>query len=337
MATVSVRANDKALRTRRTGETVLVQQSRPRSLIGQILAALLQPGSFFRGLTASRQWLWVALLVLVLTGAAAVRQASLSAAAANPDSGAPVAVDPSAGGGFPGGGGGGGGGGIDSGIPPNGGVPDAAPAPGDVIGTWTTALVAAGTIVLGWVIQMVLLCEVSLFRGRAPALGQNLRIAVWASLPLALMAGLQLAYYAAGGSVGQAGLIGYVGHVPNYADHAPFVQALIISALSRMTVFWLWSALLLYFGARYALGGHWFTSVLVVLMWLAVLIVAPVATGAITAPDTVMVEQTSEQTTDWSALQSGSQGATESIPQKGVPSEGGAAQPVPPVRPAMKG
>lgn len=331
MATGSVRANDKALRTRRAGETMLVQQNRPRSLIGQILAALLQPGSFFRGLASSRQWLWVALLVLALTGVAAVRQASLIAAAANPDAGAPVTVDPSMGGGFPGAPAGGG---IDSGIPQGGVVPDAAPASGDVIGTWTTALVAAGTIVLGWLIQMVLLCEVSLFRGRAPAFGQNLRVAVWSSLPLALMAGLQLAYYAAGGSVGQTGLIGYVGHVPNYADQSPFMQALIVSALSRMTIFWLWSALLLYFGARYALGGHWFASVLVVLMWLAVLIVAPVATGAIKALEAAPVEQSIGQT-DWSSLQSGSQGNTEIIPDKGA--AGGEAQPASPVRPGGKG
>ncbi len=328
----TVRANGRTLRARRGSETMLVQQTRPRSLIGQIQALLLQPGSFFRGLTASRQWLWAALLILALTGAAAVRQAALIAAAASPDSGAPVAIDPSMSGGFPGGGGG-----IDSGIPPDGGIPGAAPAPGNVIGTWTTALVAAGTIALGWLIQMVLLCEVSLFRGHAPSLGQNLRIAVWASLPLALMAGLQLAYYAAGGSVGQAGLVGYVGQIPGYEQQSPFAQALILSALSRATIFWLWSALLLYFGARHALGGHWLTSALVVLMWAAVLIVAPVATGAIIAQDAAPIEQPIDQPQpDWSDLQSGSPRQMEA-PDSGAVSEGGEAQSVPLMRPIPAG
>jgi hypothetical protein len=332
MASASVRANDKALRSRRGSETMLVQHTRPRSLIGQIMAVLLQPGSFFNGLTASRQWLWVALLILALTGASAVRQVSLIAAAANPDAGGQVVVDPSMGGPGPGG--------IDSGVPPDAGVPGAAPAPSDVNGTWTTALVAAGTIALGWVIQMILLCEVSLFRGRAPSLGQNLRIAVWASLPLALMAGLQLAYYAAGGSVGQTGLIGYVEHIPAYAEQSPFVRGLILSALSRATVFWLWSALLLYIGARYALGGNWLTSSLVVLMWAALLIVAPVVTGAITASEVTPVEQSIDSPADqpdWSALQSGSEDVNEGKPDQGTMSEGSEAQPAPPSRPVGKG
>jgi hypothetical protein len=51
-----------------------------------------------------------------------------------------------------------------------------------VSSAWTTALVAASGFIAIWAAQAFLLSEVSLFNGRAPDLGRNFQIAVWASL-----------------------------------------------------------------------------------------------------------------------------------------------------------
>jgi hypothetical protein len=45
----------------------------------------------------------------------------------------------------------------------------------------------------------------------------------------------------------------------------------------------LWSLALLYFGARYALQGKWWSSLLVVILWVLVVTVAPIVSGDIDA------------------------------------------------------
>jgi hypothetical protein len=154
----------------------------------------------------------------------------------------------------------------------------------NIAGTWTTALIAASGIVLGWVIQTALLAEVSLFRGFAPRLGRNLQIAIWSSVPLGLMAALQLLYYAAGGTTGAAGVSGLLSDWEGYGQLSPFAQAVLLSLTSRLTFFWVWSLVLIYIGARQALSGRWWSSLLVVIAWMVVVVVVPVITGAIEAP-----------------------------------------------------
>lgn len=256
--------------------------ARPRGLWGQIWMALLQPGMFFSGLPAAertRQWLWAGLLVLALIGFSAVRQAANSGSSAAPV--APLAdfgvSDPGiieGGSDF---------GPIPSGIPP-GDVPTAAGGTANVSTDWSTALLAGSSIVLGWFIQAFLLSEVSLLQGFAPRLGRNFQIAVWASLPLALMAVVQLLFIAAGGSIAGVGLSGLASGLPGYETWTPFVQALALSLFTHLTFFWLWSLALLYTGARRALEGRWWSSALVVIAWVLVLVIVPVLTGAISIP-----------------------------------------------------
>ena len=182
MAQLDIQINEQPPRARRQRQDYrLTQQPRPRGLIGQISLLLLQPGDFFRGLPAfsgSRQWLLVAGLLLVATGAMAVRQAELNAspgsAAAGPGMEMPGEMfDPRMGGGS---------GGIDfGGLPPDLGMnpdmgrpggPTGATGGGGVATTWTTALVAAGGLLAAWFVQALLLAEVTLFNGRAPRLGR---------------------------------------------------------------------------------------------------------------------------------------------------------------------
>lgn len=141
---------------------------------------------------------------------------------------------------------------------------------------WNISLITASAFLLGWLAQALLLSLVSLFKGRAPHFGLNLQIAIWAALPLGLMAGLQLLYYSAGGPIGADGISGLVSELPGYESLTPFAQALVTALASQITIFWFWNLLLLYFGGRYALDGGWLSSFLVVVLWMVLIILVPV-------------------------------------------------------------
>jgi Yip1 domain len=282
MTSADLEMADKQLQPRRAGNYSLTQPARQRGLWGQIWMTLLQPGQFFRALPAidqTRQWLWAGLLILGLIGFSAVRQTATPAVDPNAfqiPTDSSSQPDPNV---FGGG---------DFGAPPEDGVPPGdlgAGAPQNTSATWTTVLVAASGIVMGWFIQSLLLCEVSLLKGFSPRLGRNFQIAIWASLPLAFMAVLQLLYYAAGGSIAGAGVSGFVTEISGYADMQPFVQAIILSFATQLTLFWLWNLALIYVGARRALHGRWWSSLLVVIAWSVILVVVPVLNGAIKAPE----------------------------------------------------
>jgi hypothetical protein len=261
---------------------------RPMGVWAQIRAAIFQPEYFFRSLAhepaQARQWLWAAILILALVGFSAIRHAELTAANANggiPADMGGVPMDGGMMGGDPRQGGMPGGVPMDPGMNPGmgGGAPTGATT--DVAETWSTAMVAAAGILLAWIIQAVLLCEVSMMNGYAPKLGRNFRIAVWASVPLGLMAGLQLIYFAAGGKVGQPGIVGLLPLWENYANLEPSVQLVLRSLASQTTIFWLWNLLLLYFGARFTLSGKRWAVLIVLTAWVVLLVAAPIATGAI--------------------------------------------------------
>jgi hypothetical protein len=270
----------------------LANRNRPRGLWGQLTTALLRPALFFRTLAPAgetRQWLWAAILVLALVGIASVRYSALSnAAPVNTgviDSGFP----PEMGGGMGRGIDMGGGmeGGDFGGIPPGGMPTDpTVPVAGEestLTADLTMALLAGANVILGWIMLTIMLIVVPMLRGRAPRIGQNLQIAVWSSLPFALMAIVQLLYWSSGGKIGEPGVQGLLADFPQVKTLDPTVQALLISFTSRLTIFWLWSLMLVYFGARFALGGWRIVVFLVVIAWALIQIGAPVITGAITA------------------------------------------------------
>ncbi|MEO8611519.1 MAG: YIP1 family protein [Chloroflexota bacterium] len=283
----------------------ITQRTRPRGLWGQVWLSVLQPAYFFRTLPLledTRTWLWAAVLILALTGISAVRQDALlkgNTGAPVVDFGNPAPSGDTSGGRISKGGfavvpidGGGGGGGdtpIDTGIPPN--LPtDGLGSTTNITTTWTTALLAATTVIIGWFVLTVILSEVTLFNGRAPSMGQNFQIAVWASIPFALMAGLQLIYYAAGGKVGGAGLSGLLSEWGGYDTLPAFWRNVVLSLTSRLTLFWVWSLILIYIGARNTLHGKRWASVLVVMVWATLLVVVPVVTGAVKAPEIVNLD-----------------------------------------------
>ena len=300
---------NKQIQPVRNRDYQITQRTRPRGLWGQVWLSVLQPAYFFRTLPLledTRTWLWAAALILTLTGISAVRQDALLKG----DTGAPAAIDfnnaasggdgtgdtgvrPTKGGFSPAPVDGGGGGGeipFDSGVPPSIPTDGTGGSTSNITTTWTTALLAGTTVIIGWFVLTIILSEVTLFNGRAPSLGQNFQVAVWASIPFALMAGLQLIYYAAGGKIGGAGLSGLLVEWSGYDTLPSFWRSIILSLTSRLTLFWVWSLILIYIGARHTLHGKRWASILVVIVWATLLVVVPVVTGAVKAPETVNAE-----------------------------------------------
>ena len=278
----------------RSRDLQIIRQSRPRGLWSQVWTLALQPNTFFEALpraSSARQWFWVAVLILALNGFSAVRQEALLAGGSGGDVVIPPTTDFGSPSGFPGGGGisVSPAGGFDGPVSPfpsdfGGEIPTTPTASTDVSSSWITALISGSHILLGWFVLALLLCEVPLFNGLRPSYGQNLQIAIWTSVPLGIMAGLQLIFLAAGGKPGAAGLSGLLTQWEGYTALPIFVQSLILSLASRFTVFWLWTLVLVYIGARNALNGKHWAVALVVIVWVLVLVVVPVVTGAIAAP-----------------------------------------------------
>lgn len=275
----------------------LLPNSRPRSLWSQIGMVLLQPGRFFRTLSTlpdSRQWVWAALLILVLVGFSAVQADSHAPAPADSQPGGgvfgPVPGDPFEGevsDGVAISGGRGGFGPVEGGpgeepAGPGAGGGEGESSPSD---DWTTALIAASNIVAVWIIAVALLAVVSLLRGVAPQWGHSVQIAVWASVPLGLMAALQLVYFFAGGTSGEPGMAGLLPDLEAYADLPDSQQALALSFASRLTLFSVWALALVYVGGRQTLRGPWLVVTLAVLALVALIVAIPVVAGTITAPE----------------------------------------------------
>jgi hypothetical protein len=237
----------------------------------------------------------VALLILALNGFSAVRQEALANGGGSGGEVAPIVQDnpgdfggkpgafsisPGGGisaqpGGFPGG----------SGLDTGTGVPtDTGGPPSDISSTWVTALISATTILVGWFVLAVILCEVPLFNGVRPSFSQNLQIAIWTTVPLGIMAGLQVIYLAAGGKVGAGGISGLLDYWKSYNDLSPILRSILLSLTSRLTVFWVWTLVLIYIGGRNALNGKAWAVSLVVVVWVLIVVLVPVFTGAVSAP-----------------------------------------------------
>jgi len=247
------------------------RSARRRNVWQQIGAVLLSPAAFFRTLPPlgeTRQWLWAALIILLLVGVSAVQQQGGGPVVT--ESG-PVTMEPGQ-------------------LPAEGGLPSAfggSGAGGDVSGgsavsaRWTAALIAASGLIVAWLLQALFLGEASLLAGSAPSFSQNLHIVIWAGAPLGLMAALQIVYMLAGGAIGQPGLSGLVAALPGYAGLPALLRAVLEALAARLTLFWLWGLALTYLGLRHALGTPRWAAALTVSLWAALVVLAPVVADAL--------------------------------------------------------
>ncbi|WP_162909678.1 YIP1 family protein [Aggregatilinea lenta] len=306
------------------GPYTLTVPPRQRGLVSQVTMVLVRPGEFFDALAivrTSRQWVWIAAVVLALVGLSAVRyqSASQQVADGDPAGGADVSggvpIDP-----FGGSGGVAVEGSFDTGLSDTG-APSAGGAVSDkdVTDEWTTALIAGSNVLLAWGILAVLLGVVSLMNGRAPRFGHNVQVAVWASVPLGLMAGLQMIFFLMGGSAGAAGLSGLLADWSGYASLSEPVQKLAVSAAERLTLFAVWTVALAYIGARHALRGRWWVVVPVVVAWAAIIIVLPVLAGTVDLPQSDEVAQGDDlQMVDPAMMDGGMPGEADSMIEPGM-------------------
>lgn len=223
------------------------QRNRRRGVWSQIGAILLRPVAFFRNLAPlgqTRQWLWVALIILALIGFSAVEQH-------------------------------------------NGAIPGRAPGdtptlpndfnPGSTVtDTWTAALTAASGVIMQWLLMGLLFMEASLLSGQRPSYSAGLHIAIWASVPLGLMAALQIVYMLVGGTIGAPGVAGIVAILPGYAALPGVLRAALDALAGQLTLFWLWSLALAYIGLRYTLRARWWAALFTVLTWAGLVVLVPV-------------------------------------------------------------
>jgi hypothetical protein len=141
----------------------------------------------------------------------------------------------------------------------------------DPAAAWMTGLRTAGMQVLQWAVLVIVLAEVTMFNGRAPQIARNLQIAIWTSVPLALMAAVQLVYLANGGSIGEPGVTGFLAEWDTFAESDPYIRNFMYGVASQLTFFWLWSLALIYIAARKTLHGKRTVVILVIALWVVIL------------------------------------------------------------------
>lgn len=244
-----------------------------RGLMGQVSMVIFQPAKFFAEMPTTqhnRQWAWMGLLLLIVIGFNSVQQ--YDAKNSSGSSGDSEFVDPMMGMDM--------GGGMmnDPFMPPDmgmGGGDTSSTGASNTSTKWEIGLVAGTGMVFVWFAQVLILSQVSLFKGQAPVVSDNLQIVIWATVPLGLMALFQMFFRWTGGTIGEAGLLGLMVQTSFYQSANPFLQAILKTLASHMTLFWVWSLVLIYIGARHVLQGRMLPSILAVVMWVVMFVAVP--------------------------------------------------------------
>jgi uncharacterized membrane protein YgcG len=308
----------------RAAPAALTQNNhRPSSgIIGQIINLVTRPALFFHHIPQTRQWLWAAVLILVIFGYAASNQTQSSTETSSTTTNAQgfdlslLQIDPTT-----------------DAETLGAAAANSQTTDSSTNATLTSALLAACGVLVMWAGQSALLCLVPMLRGHPPNIGRSLQIAVWASLPLALMLGLRQLYFTAGGTGGSVGFSLLLEQWDTYDTLPETVQRILAVFTSNITLFWLWSLVLLYFGARYALHGRRWSIILVLLMWITASTVVPALLSepvTTTAPRVVSTETeqsdttSTEEDTNQSQFGLGGMGGMGGMPSGEMPSGGGA-------------
>lgn len=156
---------------------------------------------------------------------------------------------------------------------------------------WTAVLLTLAQVLAMWFGVAVVLMLVSLFQGKRPRFGHNLQLAIWASVPLGVMAVLQIIYVASGGVINSRGIARVISTTEAYTSWSPMVQQLALSLAMHTHLFTVWHLVLLFIGARQSLGGRRVIIGLVLLVWVLVAVVVPMPLGLVQPPaDPVTVD-----------------------------------------------
>jgi hypothetical protein len=153
-----------------------------------------------------------------------------------------------------------------------------------------TGLMAAFGLMIAWLVQAALLLLVAILSQRKANFALNLHIAIWSSLPFALLAMIQIAYIWAGGPIGGAGLAPAISSVMPYETMTSVWGIFLLNVAEQFTLFGLWNLALLYLGARHSIQGAKGNIGIVLaflLIWLILLLIVP------TIIETMTVQQAS--------------------------------------------
>ena len=138
-----------------------------------------------------------------------------------------------------------------------------------------TGLMAASRLIIAWIVQAVMLMPIALFSKKSPRFALNLHIAIWSSLPFAILALIQIAYLWAGGPIGGSGIAPAISSVLPYDMLSSNLGILIINFAEHFTLFGIWNLILLYLGGRYSLQGNGLIVAGLLLLWLILLFLVP--------------------------------------------------------------
>ena len=281
----------------------LPNESSGGSIITQIVRLFIQPKAFFRHMPVGSHWLITLILVLAITGFTATAQIQSGTASSTTGTTTSASTQATS---FN----------LTALNSTSSTTSSSAVAPSGTANTTTattsttatvssdttlmTELLAVCGVLVMWAGQTAALSLVTMLRGYAPQVGKCLQIAVWASLPLALMLVLRYAHFASGGSGGSLGLSLLLTNWSGYGQLPDIVQRILAVFTSNLTLFWLWNLLLIYLGARFALGGRRFGVAVVVAMWILAATIVPafVSTPQTrTLPRQTMTTQTQQAST----------------------------------------
>lgn len=218
-------------------------------LVGQLQQVILHPVAFFKTLpetatSESRTWLWAALLILAIIGTAAVQQdKTLVDTAVTASTTAVLASEDST-------------------------------LQADLV----TGLSAASLMVVAWVGQAILMIPIALLAGKRPQFNLKVQIAIWASVPLALIALVRIILFAIGLESGYQGISGIFLRNPELwgweTTTAP-MQLFILNIASHISIFGLWNLILLYYGVKYCIVDNLWLCLLFIVMWVLSVFLIP--------------------------------------------------------------
>ncbi|MBI1276681.1 MAG: hypothetical protein GC179_01000 [Anaerolineaceae bacterium] len=306
------------------------------SIITQTFKLFVQPKTFFRNMPAGSQWLFAVLLVLVITGFTATSQIQSSTSSTSGTTAATTSTQSSSFSLST----------LDATSTTTGTTANSTAA-GTASSTTATSSVSSDTLLMNgliaicgvlvmWAGQTAVLSLITMLRGYAPQFGKSLQIAVWASLPLALMLIIRYIHFASGGSGGSLGLSLLLNNWSGYAQLPEIAQRILAVFTSNLTLFWLWNLLLLYLGARFALGGRPIAVALIIAIWIAAATIVPAFVGTPQTRTSPRLTTTTTQTQTGSTRTNGTSTGTtattgsttsaaqdQSFPGGGQPPSGG--------------
>lgn len=147
-------------------------------------------------------------------------------------------------------------------------------------------LMAASRLLIAWLVQALLLLALSILSRKQARFALNLHIAIWSSLPYAILAIIQIAYLWAGGPIGGTGLAPLISEILPYEQSSSPLGIILLQAAQHLTLFSFWNLALICIGAMVSLRAKAFILVIVILVWILLVLLVPTFITILSQPQT---------------------------------------------------